>query len=88
MSGILSVGLSSLADNATRVKSTMNKLENHFARSTVKQIRMNCQCGYEMDEKLELVKEFFQLSSSLEEFANQDKAKAVGLSYANEELYL
>jgi len=80
--------LSSSEDNATWVKTTMNRLENHFDRSTVKQIRMNCQCGYGMDEKLELVKELFESSSNLEEFVNQDKAKASGLSYANGELYL
>jgi len=80
--------LPSTEDNATWVKSTMNRLENHFARSAVKQIRMNCQCGYGMDEKLALVKDLVESSSNLEEFANQDKAKAAGLSYTNGELYL
>ncbi len=80
--------LSSSEDNATWVKSTMNRLENQFDRSSVKQIRMNCQCGYGMDEKLEFVKELVDSSSDLEEFANQDKAKAAGLSCANGELYL
>ncbi len=79
---------SSSEDNATWVKSTMNRLENHFDRAAVKQIRMNCQCGYGMDEKLELVKELMEASSSLEEFARHDKAKAAGLSYTNGELYL
>lgn len=79
---------SSSEDNATWVKSTMKRLENHFDRSTIKQIRMNCQCGYGMDEKLELVKELIVSSSNLEEFANQEKAKAAGLSYENGELYL
>ncbi len=41
-----------------------------------------------MDEKLELVKELMEASSSLEEFARHDKAKAAGLSYTNGELYL
>jgi hypothetical protein len=50
-------GLYSSEDNAAWVKSTMNRLENHFDRSDVKQIRMNCQCGYGMGEKLALVKE-------------------------------
>jgi hypothetical protein len=81
-------GQSSSEDNAAWVKSTMNRLKNHFDSSTVKQIRMNCQCGYGMDEKLELLKELVESSSSLEEFANQDKAKAAGLSYTNGELYL
>ena len=79
---------SSQEDNATWVKTTMNRLENHFDRSTVKRIRMNCQCGYGMDEKLEFVKDLVESSSNLEEFANQDKAKAAGLSYAKGELYL
>ena len=78
----------SLEDNATWVKSTMNRLEKHFDRSAVKQIRMNCQCGYGMDDKLELVKELIESSSNLEEFANQDKAKAAGLSCADGELHL
>ena len=80
--------LSSSEDNVTWVKSTMNRLESNFDRSTVKQIRMNCQCGYGMDEKLALVHELLVSSSNLEEFANQDKAKAAGLSYTNGELYL
>lgn len=79
---------SSSEDDATWVRATMNRLENHFDRSAVKQIRMNCQCGYGMDEKYELVKELFDSSSSLEEFANHDKAKAAGLSCTNGELYL
>ena len=81
-------GLSSSEENMAWVKSTMNRLENHFDSSAVKQIRMNCQCGYGMDEKLALVKELVESSSSLEEFANLDKAKAAGLSCTNGELYL
>ncbi len=54
----------------------------------MKKIRMNCQCGYGMDEKLALLKELMELSSTLEEFANHSKARAAGLSYQNEELYL
>lgn len=75
-------------DNPTWVKSTMKRLENHFDKSDVKQIRMHCQCGYGMDEKLSLVKELVESSSSMEEFGNLDKAKAAGLSCANGELYL
>ena len=81
-------GLFSSEDNAAWVKATMNRLENHFDRSTVKQIRMNCQCGYGMDEKLAFVKELVASSSNLEEFACQDRAKAAGLSYTKGELYL
>jgi predicted hydrocarbon binding protein len=75
-------------DNATWVKNTMKRLENSFDKTTLKRIRMNCQCGYGMDEKLALLKELMASSSNLEEFAKQDKAKAAGLSYQDGELYL
>jgi len=75
-------------DNATWVKNTMKRLENNFDKTTLKRIRMNCQCGYGMDEKLALIKELMASSSNLEEFAKQDKAKAAGLSYQDGELYL
>ena len=81
-------GLSSPEDNATWVKSTMKRLEERFDGPTVKRIRMNCQCGYGMDEKFALVKELFDASSNLEEFANHDKAKAAGLFSKDGELYL
>jgi predicted hydrocarbon binding protein len=41
-----------------------------------------------MDEKLALLKELMASSSSLEEFASQDKARAAGLSCIDGELYL
>lgn len=75
-------------DNPTWVKSTMRRLENHFDSQAVKQIRMHCQCGYGMDDKLKLVKELLGASSSIEEFGNLDKAKAAGLYSENGELYL
>lgn len=75
-------------DDARWVKSTMNRLEKYFDRSAVKQIRMNCQCGYAWEEKYALVQELLASSSSLEEFAGQDKARAAGLYCANGELYL
>ena len=75
-------------DNATWVKNTMKRLENSFDKTTLKRIRMNCQCGYGMDEKLALLKELMASSSNLEEFAKQNKAKAAGLSYQDGELYL
>lgn len=75
-------------NNPTWVKNTMKRLEDNFDKSTIKKIRMNCQCGYGMNEKLALLKELFESSSSLEEFASHDKAKAVGLSFRNGELYL
>jgi len=75
-------------DNPTWVKNTMKRLEKRFDPSTVKKIRMHCQCGYGMDEKLELLNKLLALSSSLEEFASHDQAKAAGLFYRNGELYL
>ncbi|MCK9626354.1 MAG: DUF6144 family protein [Bacteroidales bacterium] len=75
-------------NNPTWVKNTMKRLEDNFDKSTIKKIRMNCQCGYGMDEKLALLKELVKSSSNLEEFANHDKAKAAGLSFLCGELYL
>jgi hypothetical protein len=75
-------------DDPTWVKSTMNRVESLFDKATVNQIRMHCQCGYGMDEKLELVKELMASSSNMEEFGNLDKAKAAGLSCMNGELHL
>lgn len=75
-------------DNPTWVKNTMKRLDKAFDTLTVKKIRMNCQCGYGMDEKLALVKELMAMSSSLEEFGNHEKAKAAGLSFSNGELFL
>jgi predicted hydrocarbon binding protein len=77
-----------MENNPTWVKNTMKRLEDNFDKSTIKKIRMNCQCGYGMDEKLALLKELVDLSSSLQEFACHDKAKAAGLSFLNGELYL
>ena len=81
-------GSASLENNGDWVKSTMNRLENAFDQETVKQIRMNCQCGYGMEEKLKLVKELMAGAGSLEEFASSDRAKASGLSYRDGDLYL
>lgn len=75
-------------DNPTWVKNTMKRLEDHFDKPAIKKIRMNCQCGYGMDEKLALLKELVGISSGLEEFASHDKAKAAGLSFRDGELYL
>jgi len=75
-------------NNPTWVKNTMKRLEDNFDKSTIKKIRMSCQCGYGMDEKLALLKELVKSSSNLEEFANHDKAKAAGLSFLYGELYL
>ena len=77
-----------IEDNQTWVKNTMKRLENSFDLQTVRRIRMNCQCGYAMDEKLALVEELMASSSNLEEFANNEKAKSAGLSYNDNELHL
>ena len=74
--------------NAEWVKSTMSRLESNFDKETTKQIRINCQCGYGMDEKLALVKDLMAGASNMEEFANSDKAKAAGLYCQEGELYL
>lgn len=75
-------------DNAAWVNATMGRLERKFDSETTKLIRMNCQCGYGMDEKLALVKELMASSTSMEEFASSEKAKAAGLSYKDGSLYL
>ncbi|HOX74473.1 MAG TPA: DUF6144 family protein [Bacteroidales bacterium] len=75
-------------DNPSWVKNTMKRLDEKFDAETVKKIRMNCQCGYGMDEKLALVEELISTSSSLEEFGNNEKAIAAGLSFSNGELFL
>jgi len=77
-----------LEDDPTWVKNTMQRLENQFSSDSVKTIRMNCQCGYAMDEKLNLVRELMASASSIDEFANNDCAKAAGLSSVNGELFL
>ena len=75
-------------DPAVWVNGTMHRREAKFSTSDVKQIRMSCQCGYGMEEKLALVKELAASSSSMEEFAGSEKAKAAGLSYRDGSLYL
>ncbi len=81
-------GQAASEDDAAWVKSAMGRLVDRFDRPAVKEIRMRCQCGYGMDEKLALMKELLESSSSLEEFAGKDKAKAAGLFCADGELYL
>lgn len=75
-------------DNPTWVKNTMKRLEDNFDKVTIKKIRMSCQCGYGMNEKLALLKELVESSSGLEEFASHDKAKDAGLTFRYGELYL
>lgn len=75
-------------DNPTWVKNTMRRLEETFDAPSIKKIRMSCQCGYAMDEKLSLLNELKKDSTSLEEFASHDKAKEAGISYKEGELFL
>lgn len=75
-------------NNAIWVSNMMKRLETNFPAPMVRQIRMNCQCGYGMEEKLQLVKELIDASTNLEEFGNLEKARAAGLYYENKELYL
>lgn len=70
------------------VKSAMHRLESKFEPAAIKKIRMNCQCGYGMDEKLALVKELKSASSNIEEFAGSEKARAAGLFSKDGDLFL
>lgn len=74
--------------NSDWVKSAMHRLESNFEPGTIKKIRMNCQCGYGMDEKIALVKELKANAASIEDFAGSEKAKAAGLFCKDGELYL
>ena len=74
--------------NPEWVKSAMHRLERRFPCEVVKKIRMNCQCGYGMDEKLALVKELMAGSASIEELTSSEKAKAAGLFCKDGELFL
>ncbi|HEX2919794.1 MAG TPA: DUF6144 family protein [Bacteroidales bacterium] len=75
-------------NNPTWVRNTMRRLEASFDPYTVKKIRMNCQCGFAMDEKLALVRELMTSATNLEEFAGNENANAAGLTYHDNELYL
>lgn len=70
------------------VNNTMKRLEDNFDKSTIKKIRMNCQCGYGMDEKFALLNELVRSSANLEEFTLNEKAKAAGLSLIDNQLHL
>lgn len=75
-------------NNPDWVNSAMHRLESKFDFETTKKIRMNCQCGYGMDEKLALVKELKSAAKSIEEFAGSEKAKATGLFCKDGQLFL
>ena len=74
--------------NPAWVKSAMRRLESQFDGDTLKKIRMNCQCGYGLEEKLALVKELLTNAASIEAFANSEKARAAGLFCQDGELFL
>lgn len=74
--------------NSDWVKSAMQRLEDRFEPEGVKKIRMNCQCGYGMEEKLALVKELMEHAASIEEFVSSEKARAAGLFCKDGELFL
>lgn len=66
----------------------MARLETQYDRDTLVTLRRNCQCGYGMDGKLELLKELMKESDSIEKLADQAASQAAGLSCLNGELYL
>lgn len=75
-------------NNPDWVKSTMHRLESNFPSESIKKIRMKCQCGYGMDEKLALVKELMTGAANIEELTNSERAKAAGLFCRDSELFL
>ena len=74
--------------NPDWVKSAMQRLEDNFDAGTIKKIRVNCQCGYGMDEKLTLVKKLMHGAASIEEFAGSEEAAAAGLFCRDGGLFL
>ena len=79
---------SSQEEDAVWVKNTMKRLEDCFDQPTLRKIRRNCQCGYGMEERLALLREIMSQTTTLEEFANHEKALASGISFREGELYL
>lgn len=77
-----------IENNQAWVKAAMRRLEDKFPFETIKKIRMNCQCGYGMDEKLALLKELKIGSTSIEELTNSEKATTAGLFCKDGELFL
>lgn len=77
-----------MENNAEWVKAAMGRLEKKISCETVKKIRMNCQCGYGMEEKLALVKELMAGCASVEELTSSKKAEAAGLFCKDGELFL
>lgn len=81
-------GEASKENDAAWVNSTMKRLEESFTPKQVKSIRMGCQCGFGMEEKVNLVKSLVSESCSMEELGNLPKAKEAGLLYKDGDLYL
>jgi hypothetical protein len=75
-------------DDETWVNSTMKRLEETFTEEKVKNIRMGCQCGYGMEDKVNLVKSLMEDVSNLEELGNLPKAHEAGLFFQEGTLYL
>lgn len=75
-------------NDAAWVKSITQKLEQTFAHDELVALRMNCQCGYDMDEKIALVQELYDSANSMEEFAGNEEAYNAGLYTQDGELYL
>ena len=74
--------------NADWVKSAMHRLESRFDAPARKKVRMQCQCGYGMEEKLALVRELMSSATSIEEFAGSGQARAAGLFCRDGALFL
>lgn len=80
---------SALAENDSAwVRSAMQRLESKFDFPARKNIRMHCQCGYGMEEKLALLKELMVDAASIEELTSTEKARAAGLFCKDGGLYL
>lgn len=77
-----------LERNSDWVKAAMWRLESRFDAAAVKKIRMKCQCGYGMEEKLALLKELMKTASSIETLCASEKARAAGLFCKDGHLYL
>ena len=75
-------------DDPAWVKASMKKLEESFSEKEVKEIRMGCQCGYGIEEKIALVEELMKEATSLETFGNSEKAHSAGLFYDEGTLFL
>lgn len=88
VAGEVVYGCGHTENNPDWVKAAMQRLESKFPSETIKKIRMNCQCGYGMDEKIALVKELMIGATNMEEFVNSEKAKAAGLFCKDGELFL